>query len=114
MNNYTVDSRYLDFASRITAYLEVKSRPCFQHGNLIIGKKVMWKRAEIAPKEAMSPLFRNILLYIFNSRSQITYSFVKCGWLIYFSQFCKLDMSRYGYLEYFKESLGIRDNESRL
>ena len=36
-------------------------------------------------------------------------------WLfeLFFSQFCKSDMSRYRYLEVFK-SLGIRDNESRL
>ena len=29
-------------------------------------------------------------------------------------QFCKSDMSKYGYLEMFIESLGFRDNESRL
>ena len=43
------------------------------------------------------------------------YSFVKCGCLIYFiSQFCKSDMSRYGYLEVFPRVLGLRDKESRL
>ena len=29
-------------------------------------------------------------------------------------QFCKSDMSRYGYLEVFQTVLGIRDNKSRL
>ena len=33
----------------------------------------------------------------------------------FFPKFCKSDMSMYGYLEVFqRESLGIRDNESRL
>ena len=39
--------------------------------------------------------------YISIFRSQITYSFVKCGCLI-FPQFCKSDMSRYGYIEVFQ------------
>ena len=46
--------------------------------------------------------------------SEITYTVVKCGCSIYFSQFCNFDMSRNRYLEVFRESLGIRDNESRL
>ena len=33
---------------------------------------------------------------------------------LFFPQFCKSDMSRYGSLEFFRESLGIQDNESRL
>ena len=37
-------------------------------------------------------------------------------WLfeLFFPQFCKSDMSRYGYFMYFRGSLGIRDNESQL
>ena len=37
-------------------------------------------------------------------------------WLFdwYFPQFCKSDMSKYGYLEVFQRSLRLRDNESRL
>ena len=31
-----------------------------------------------------------------------------------FPQFCKSDMSRYGYTKYFRQSLGRRDKESRL
>ena len=43
----------------------------------------MWKRGEIAPKEQF--LLFSILFYIYisNFRSQITYSFVKCGCSIY-------------------------------
>ena len=38
--------------------------------------------------------------------SQITYSFVKCGRLIYFfPHFRNTDMSRYGYLEVFQSLL---------
>ena len=32
----------------------------------------------------------------------------------YLPQFCKPDKSKYGYLEVFRESLRLRDNESRL
>ena len=63
------------------------------------GNKIMWKRGEIA-------LF-NIILYIYtcisNFRSQITYSFVKCGCSIHcFPHPLNSDMSRYGYLEVFQ------------
>ena len=78
------------------------------------GNKMMWKRGEIAPKEQFllfSTLFYTCI-YISNFRSQITHSFVKCGCSIYsFPHSLNSDMSRYGYLS---ESLGIRDNESRL
>ena len=73
----------------------------------------MWKRGEIAP--AISPLFHIILYIFFNFRSQITYSFVKCGSLIYCFPHClSYDMSRYDISKCFSESVGIRDNESRL
>ena len=64
----------------------------------------MWKRGEIAPKEQFLLLFTlfYIHVYIFNFRSQITYSFVKCGCSIYFPHSLNSDMSRYGYLEVFK------------
>ena len=37
-------------------------------------------------------------------------------WLFdwYFPKFCTSDMSKYGYLEVFRGSLRLRDNESRL
>ena len=37
--------------SRITAYLEVKILSLLKHENLTTGKKKLWKRGEIAPKE---------------------------------------------------------------
>ena len=37
--------------SRITAYLEVKIWSLPKHENLTTGKKLLWKRGEIAPKE---------------------------------------------------------------
>ena len=43
-----------------------------------------------------------IYIYISNFRSQITYSFVKCGCSIYcFPHSLNSDMSKYGYLEVF-------------
>ena len=75
----------------------------------------MWKRGEIAPKEQF--LLFSTLLYISisNFRSQITHSFVKC--VVQFIDFLTLstlmcrgtDISKC-----YSESVGIRDNESRL
>ena len=76
----------------------------------------MWKRGEIAPKEQFllfSTLFYRI--YISNFRSQITYPFVTCV-----VQFIVLLTLSTLYVEVqiswkcSSESLGIRDNESRL
>ena len=98
---YTVDSRYL----------EVKIRSLFKHENLTTGKKILWKRKEIAPN---FPIFPQYFQYISNFRGQITYSFVKCGGSIYFflnstNLICRVtDISKY-----FREYLGLRDNESR-
>ena len=71
----------------------------------------MWKKEEIAPKEQFL-LFSTIFsVYLYFQESNYIF-FVKCGCLIYhFPQFCKSDMSRYGYLT---EFLGLRDNECRL
>ena len=76
----------------------------------------MWKRGEIAPKEQFLLFSTLFYIYISNFRSQITYSFVKCGCSIYCSphslnsEYCQgTDISKC-----FSESLGIRDNESRL
>ena len=43
----------------------------------------MWKRGEIAPKEQFLLFSTLFYIYISNFRSQITYSFVKCGSSIY-------------------------------
>ena len=59
--------------------------------------------------------FPQYFQYIFNFKSPITYVFVNCGCANYFFRnsanlICRgTDISKY-----FRESLGIRDNESRL
>ena len=59
--------------------------------------------------------FPQYFQHISNFKIPITYTLVKCGCSIYFfPKICNSDMSRYGYLEVFQRSLGIRDNESRL
>ena len=71
----------------------------------------MWKRGDCS-SGAISPLFHIILyIYISNFRSQITYSFVKCGCSIYcVPHSLNSDMIS----TCFSESLGIRDNGGRL
>ena len=75
----------------------------------------MWERGEIAPKEQFLLFFTLFYIYISNFRSQITYSFVKCVvqfivFLTVSTLICRgTDISKC-----FSESLGIRDNESRL
>ena len=67
------------------------------------GNKIMWKRGEIAPKEQFLLFSTLFCIYISNFRSQITYSFVKCGCSIYsFPHALNSDMSKYGYLEVFQ------------
>ena len=103
--------------SRITAYFEAKIWPLPKHENLTTGKKILWKRGEIAPKEQFllfSTIF-SIYARISNSKSQITYIFVKFGCSNYFF-FNSADLICRGtdISKYFIESLGFRDNESRL
>ena len=75
----------------------------------------MWKRGEIAPKEQFLLFSTLLYIYISNLRSQITYSFVKCCCSIYcFTHSLNSDMSGTDISKCFSESLGIRDNESRL
>ena len=68
---------------------------------------ILWKRGEI--------VFPQYFQYISQFRSKITYSFVKCGYSIYFvlnsvNLICRsTDISKY-----FRHSLGLRDNKSRL
>ena len=104
--------------SQITAYLEVKiwSLPKFEQ--LTIGKKYCGKEEKLLLRSNFSsfPLFHNIFNISLTSRVQKhTYIFVKCGCSNYFflnsaNLICRgTDISKY-----FRESLGIRDNESRL
>ena len=70
--------------SRITTYLEVKIWSLYWHGNLTTGYKILWKRGEIALLRSNFASFPLHFQYISNFRSQIPYSFVKCGCSIYF------------------------------
>ena len=94
--------------TRITAYLEVKIWSPLKHENLSTGNKILWKRG------AISPLFHNSF-NISLTRSQISYTVVKCGCSIHFflnlaNLICRgTDISKY-----FRQSLGIRENEGRL
>ena len=107
-------TRYLDFVYLDLAYFEVKIWSLLKHENLTTGNKLLWKRGEIAPKEQFL-LFSTIFSIYLLHRNQIAYSFVKCGRLIYFST-----VPQFWYVEvriswkYFRESLGLKDNESQL
>ena len=82
-----------------------------KHENLTTGKKILWKRGEIAPKEQFL-LYSTILIYVSNFKSPVTHIFVKCG--CFFLNSANLICRGTDILKYFRESLGIRDNESRL
>ena len=75
----------------------------------------MWKRGQIAPKEQFLLFSTLFCIYISNFRSQIAYSLLNVVvqfivFLTHSTVICRgMDISKY-----FSESLGIRDNESRL
>ena len=98
--------------SRITAYLEVKILSLLKLENLTTGKKNIVEKGRNCSN--FSP-FPQYFQYISNFRSPITYIFVKCDCSNYFflnsaNLICRdTDISKY-----FRESLGFRDNESRL
>ena len=90
--------------SPITAYLEVKIWSQLKHENLTTGNKILWKRRELDPK--VSPLFHNI--FKLSLTSGVKLHIYLCNMVVRlfcFSQFCKSDMSRYGYLEVFHSPL---------
>ena len=75
----------------------------------------MWKRGEIAPKEQFLLFSTLFYMYISNFKSQITYSFVKCGCsILVFLTLSTLICRGMDILKCFSESLGIRENEIRL
>ena len=80
----TVEPRHLELAYfELPLISKWKSGPCFKEQFLLF-----------------STLFH---IYISNFRSQITYSFVKCGCSVYcFPHSLNSYMSRYGYLEVFQ------------
>ena len=100
--------------SRITAYLEVKILSLPKHENLKTSKKYCGKEEKLLQRSNFSS-FPQYFRYISNIKSPITYRFVKCGCSNYFflnseNLICRgMDISKC-----FRESLGIRDNESRL
>ena len=100
--------------SRIIAYLEVKILSLLKHENLTTGKKYCGKEEKLLLRSYFSS-FPQYFQYISNFKSPITYIFVKCGCSNYFflnsaNLICRgTDISKY-----FRESLGIRDNESWL
>ena len=85
-----------------------------RHENLTTGKKYCGNEEKLLLRSNFSS-FPQYFQYISNFKSPITYIFVKCGCSNYFflnsaNLICRgTDVSKY-----FKESLCIRDNESRL
>ena len=117
INASTVEPRYLELGYfELPLISKWKFGPCYNMKTMTTGNKMIWKRGEIAPKEQFLLFSTLFYIYISNFRSQITYSFVKCDCSIYcFPHSLNSDMSKYGYPRSgFSESLGIRDNESRL
>ena len=92
----------------------MKIWPLPRHENLTTGKKYCGKEEKLLLRSNFSS-FPQYFRYISNFKSPITYVFVKYGCSNYFflnsaNLICRgTDISNY-----FGESLGIRDNESRL
>ena len=99
--------------SWITAYLEVKILSLPKHENLT-SKKYCGKEEKLLQRSNFFS-FPQYFRYISNTKSPVTYRFVKCGCLNYFflnseNLICRgTDISKC-----FRESLGIRDIESQL
>ena len=91
--------------SRITAYLEVKI--CFlpKHKNLTTCKKYCGKGEKLLLRSNFSS-FPQYFQYISNFKSPITHILhiylLNVVIKLVFPQFCKSDMSKYGYLEVFQ------------
>ena len=100
--------------SRIAAYLEVKIWSLLKHENLITGNKILWKRGEIAPLGAISPLFHN--MFNISPTSGVRLHIHLLNVVVRFNLFSFLQI---WYVEVrisrsISESIGVRDNESRL
>ena len=80
------------------------------------GKNIIWKRGEIAPKEQFLLFSKIFSVYLYFQESNYIILFICEMWLFDLSFFlnsanliCRdTDISKY-----FRESLGLRDNESR-
>ena len=78
--------------SRITAYLGVKILSLPKHENLTTGEKYVGNYSS----------FYNIFAISLTSRVQLHINLLNVVVRIIFPQFCKSDMSKYGYLEVFQ------------
>ena len=89
LNVYSCLSLSRTRLSRITAYLEVKIWSLPKDENLTTGKKYCGKAISLFPQ-----------YFQFISYFKSNYTYICQMWLfeLFFPQFCKPDMSRYGYL----------------
>ena len=94
---------------RIPLISKSTSGPCLNMKIYQQCNKILWKRG--SNFSSIPQYFQ----YISDFRSQITYSFVKCGCSIYiFLSSTNFICRGTGTSKYFRVSLGLRDNESRL
>ena len=93
---------------QITAYLEVKILSQLKHENLTTDKKILCKRGEI------SLLFHNIFNISLISRVQLHINLFNAAVWIIFSSVMQIWYVEVLISRSFTESLGIRDNVSRL
>ena len=97
--------------SRITAYLEVKIWLLPEHENLTTGNK----KNIVEKKLLLSPLFHNIFDISLTSRVQLHIYLLNVAIrIIIFLNSANLKCRGTDISKYFRESLGIRDNESGL
>ena len=100
--------------SRITAYLEVKILSLPKHENLTTSKKYCGEEEKLLLRSNFSS-FPQYFRYVSNVKSPNIYKFVKCGCSNYFFlNFENLICWGTDISKCFRESLGIRHNESRL
>ena len=97
-----------------TAYLEVKIWSLPKHENLTTGKKYCGKEEKLLLRSNFSS-FPQYFQIISNFKGPITYILVTCGCSNYFFLNSATLICRGTVIsKYIRESLGIRDNESRL
>ena len=101
--------------SRITAYLGVENWSMPKHENLTTGKKNYCGKEEKLLLRSNFFSFPQYFQHISNFKSPITYPFDKCGCSIYvFLNSANLICRSTDISKYFREYLGILNNESRL
>ena len=95
----------------MTKYLEVKIWSYFNFGNETKANKILRKK-----RRNCFSSFPQYFQYISDFRSQIVYSFVKCGCWSYFFSLNSANLICRGTdnSNCFRESSGLRENENRL